>query len=177
MLKQIFIAGSLLIASMSAYAVNEIPKLYNFDFRDANGTVAFSLITPIGKIMPIQVTQEDKDQKSTCSFTLDEELGTTKFEVNQMVNIGITATIYPVSIKDDEVKLMLVYNKKDYLASEKPHDPVKLGEKCDFVNSLTVVETTDLQWIGDVKLGKKEKVKLSDGNALFITATEVKPEA
>jgi hypothetical protein len=177
MLKQIFIAGSLLIASMSAYAVNEIPKLYNFDFRDANGTVAFSLITPIGKIIPIQVTQEDKEKATTCSITLDDVDGKTKFDVKQEVNIGITATIYPVTIKDDEIKLMLVYNKKDYLDSENPHDPYKLSETCDFSNSLSVLETTDLQWIGDVKLGKQVKVKLSDGNALFIVATEVKPEA
>jgi hypothetical protein len=177
MLKQIFIAGSLLIASISAYAVDEIPKLYNFDFKDSKGTISFSLTTPIGKIMPIQVIQEDKDKRSTCLLTLDENGGSATLEANQKVDIGLTATIYPSTIKDDDIKLMLVFNKKEYVASEQPHDTVKLGETCEFSNSLSVVENTDLQWIGDVKVGKKVKVKLSNDNTLFITATEVKPEA
>jgi len=177
MLKQIFIAGSLLIASISAYAVDEIPKLYNFDFKDDKGTISFSLTTPIGKMIPIQIAQEDKDKSSTCFLTLNDEFETSTLEAKQKVNLGITATIYPSTIKDDDIKLMLVLNKQEYIASESPHDPVKLGDTCDFSNSLSVVENTNLQWIGDIKVGKKVKVKLSNDNTLFITATEVKPDA
>lgn len=173
MLKKIFIASSLLVVSLSAFADVIVPPLYSIEVIDTDGVVnhsVFSVTTPIGKVMPVKVTQENKDNSTNCSLSLKDNNELTELNVEQKNSIGITSTVYPMSIDGDNVKLMLTYSKQNDVSSDKA---IALSDTCHFANAVST--TTNLQWLGNVELNEKTKIPLTGKNILFVLIKKVNP--
>lgn len=177
MLKQFFIAGSLLVASFSALAAEQIPTVYHFDFKTSNDSSSFSLTTEIGKAQPMQFGIESAESKEAAketnckSMKLVDEISETNFLVNQTHPDQNTVMVYPVSIDKDTIKLVLIYDSQE---SKSSGTPLVISDKCSIGNILST--TVNMQWAGDVKVGEKTKIPLTNGDSLFVTATEYKKE-
>lgn len=173
MLKKILIASSLAIVSLSATADVVAPQMYNIEIRETDGvvdTAVASFVTFIGKVMPIEVTQENKANSTNCSLVVKEDLGLTELNVEQKNKIGITSTVYPMSIDGDNVNLMLTYSKQDDISSDKA---VALSDTCHFSNAVST--TTNVQWLGNVELNEKTKIPLTGKNNLIVLIKKVNP--
>lgn len=173
MLKKILIVSSLAMISVSAFADVVAPPLYNIEVKDTDGVLVssvFAVTTPIGKVMPVQVTQDNKDNSTNCSLTVKDNLELIELNVEQKNNIGINAIIYPMSIDGDNIKLMLSYSKQDDVTSEKA---VTINDKCHFANAVST--TTTIQWLGDVKLNKKTKIPVTGKSNLIVLIKKVNP--
>lgn len=173
MLKKIFGASSFLVVSLSAFADVIAPPLYSIEVIDTDGVVnhsVFSVTTPIGKVMPVKVTQENKDNSTNCSLSLKDNNELTELNVEQKNSIGITSTVYPMSIDGDNVKLMLTYSKQDDVSSDKA---IELSNTCHFANAVST--TTNVQWLGNVELNEKTKIPLTGKNSLFVLIKKVNP--
>lgn len=174
MLKQIFIAGTLLISSMSAYAD---VSLYKIDIKEKIDESSFSVTTSMGSIIPFQRGGNPlKNEK--CSIVLNNGTEKTEFETNQLKsgnNNTLTASIYPVSIDGDKVKFVLVYSKQDMMTSQEAQDFMQVGENCKFHNSVVHAVSTDVNWAGELTLDKTFTIPVSTNNSIDVTITEVKP--
>lgn len=173
MLKKIFIASSLAIFSLSAVANVVAPPMYNIEIRETDGVVdtsVASFITFIGKAMPIEVTQENKPNSTNCSLVVNDDIGLTELKVEQKNKIGITATVYPMSIDGDNVKLMLTYSKQDDVSSDKGE---VVGDNCYFSNAVST--TTNVQWLGNVELNEKTKIPVTGKTNLIVLIKKVNP--
>lgn len=173
MLKKILIVSSLAIISLSAFADVVAPPLYNIEVKDTDGVIVssvFAVTTPIGKAIPVQVTQDNKDNSTNCSLVFKADNKIIELNVDQKNTIGITATVYPMSIEGDNVKLLLTYSKKADISSDKA---VIVSETCHFSNAVST--TTNLQWLGDVKLNKKTDIPVTGKNNLIVLIKKVNP--
>lgn len=173
MLKKILIVSSLAMLSLSAFADVVAPPLYNIEVKDTDGVLVssvFAVTTPIGKVMPVQVTQENKENSTNCSLSVKDNIELIELNVEQKNNIGINAIIYPMSIDGDNIKLMLSYSKQDDVTSDKA---VIVSETCHFSNAVST--TTNLQWLGDVKLNKKTDIPVTGKNNLIVLIKKVNP--
>lgn len=173
MLKKIFIASLLAVVPLSTFAAVVAPPLYHVEIRETDGVVDKSVVsftTFIGKVMPIEVTQENKENSTNCSISLKDNQEITELNVEQKNSIGITATVYTMSIDGDNVKTMLTYSKQDDVSSDKA---IALSETCHFANAVST--TTNLQWLGNVKLNEKTKIPVTGKNNLFIIIKKVTP--
>lgn len=175
MLKNIFIVSSLAIVSISAFADIVVPPMYNIEVKDTDGVIVssvFAVTTPIGKAMPVQVTQNNKDNSTNCSLVVKDDNEIIELNVEQKNTIDITATVYPISIEGDNVKLLLTYSKQADISSDKS---VVVSDTCHFSNAVST--TTNLQWLGNVKLNEKTKIPVTGKNNLVVFIKEVKADS
>lgn len=173
MLKKIFIASSLAIVSLSATADVVSPPMYNIELRETDGvvdTAVASFITFIGKAMPIEVTQENKDNSTNCSLTVKDDIGLTALNVEQKNKIGITAIVYPMSIDGNNIKLMLTYSKQADISSDKG---TLVSDNCYFSNAVST--TTNVQWLGNVEINEKTKIPVTGNTNLIVLIKKVNP--
>ena len=90
MLKKILIVSSLAMISLSAFADDVVSPLYNIEVKDTDGVLVssvFAVTTPIGKVMPVQVTQENKDNSTNCSLSVKDNSELIELNVEQKNNI------------------------------------------------------------------------------------------
>lgn len=174
MLKQLFIAGSLLVSAMSASAD---VSLYKIDIKEKIDDSSFSITTTMGGIVPFQKGGNPlKNEK--CSIVLNNGTEKTEFETNQIMsenNNTLTASIFPVSIVGDKVKFLMVYGKQDMMTSQEAQDFMQVGENCKFHNSVVHTVSTNVNWAGELTLGKTTTIPVSSNNSIDVTITEVKP--
>jgi hypothetical protein len=173
MFKTIFMASALLISSAAAYAVDQTPKTYDINVKDALGKVSFSVSGPLGQIVPIVISKKEKGEDSKCKIELknDHEISTLE-TVQKVASTDITSTIYPISRSGDDVEVLLVYNYVEPVSFESSDKVTTLGEHCKLSNSVAVTTNTMVQWTGKIKLGTSEKINMSNGNALFVEVKE-----
>jgi hypothetical protein len=172
MLKQIFISGSLLISSMSAYAD---VSLYKIDIKEKIDEGTFSVTTPMGSIIPFQRGGNPlKNEK--CSIVLNNGTEKTEFETNQLKsdNNTLTVSAYPISIEGDKVKFLLAYSKQDMMVSKESENFMKIGDNCNLHNSVVHSVSTDVNWAGELTLGKTFTIPVSSNNSIDVTITEIK---
>lgn len=173
MLKNILISSVLLISSMSAYAD---VAAYKIEIKEKIDDSSFSITTPMGSIVPFQKGGNPlKNEK--CSIVLNDGTTKTEFETSQIKsanNNTLTASVYPVSIEGEKVKFMLVYSKQDMMTSQEAQDFMQIGENCKFHNSVVHAVSTDVQWAGEVTLGKHTTIPVSSNNSIDVLITEVK---
>lgn len=173
MLKNILIASSFAVISLSAFADVVAPPLYNIEVKDTDGVVVssvFAVTTPIGKVMPVQITQENSAKSTNCSISIKDDIELIELNVEQKNNIGITAQVYPMSIDGDNIKLMLTYSKQADISSD---NGVVVSDSCYFSNAVST--NTNVQWLGDVKLNKKTEIPVTGKNNLIVLIKKVNP--
>lgn len=163
-----FIATTtLMLVTSIVYAV-EPTQLYNISLTDTAGTFNVSARSAIGSVSPIKITQLDETKSTNCTMNI-KDAGNINLAVTELNDTGINAAIYPISKTEDTLKLMLVFSKREDFSAEKA---VKVNDTCVFANN--VFTLTNVNWMGDVKLGEKTLIKLSKDNEFIISAEEIK---
>lgn len=162
-------AGLLMLSSLSAYA-DLGPKIYKFEINESSEKNSIEINTTIGKVTVIESSKEK--EKSTCKIKTESPL--IKQELNIINQLGdkISAEIYPISIKNDEVELMLTYSRVEYTSLTKGKEQIKINDDCLFNNKSYVSENTYTQWYGKVKLNEDVKIPLSNNENLLLKIQE-----
>ncbi len=178
MLKKIMVSIAFLL-SFSSHAeniiVNDTPPLYKFSFvrytESENkeilnkSSVNFYAVKEIGKPFPIVATTNEDQKKSTkCELLVSDNQVSAAVNLNFNNSSGFEFIIYPIEATNKSVKLMISLVESNVISSS---DMVVINDSCSFSNS--VINTTNLQWFGDVEIDKPTVIKIQGKESLLVT--------
>lgn len=177
MFKSFIIASLLLIASSPIFADYAAPDLYSIRVENKSDKVDFSVSTTMGRPIPISIDIEENLDPWNCHVMAITQPGDDRTKPNPVIDLSIIkqkkknvqATLYPMSIVDDKVKLMVVYTQ------DIPHfsdTATQVSDKCHFVNATSTVN--NVQWLGEVVLDKRKAIHLNDDESIIVTVEKVK---
>lgn len=171
MLKRCMLAIAVVYSlSANVYAKEDS---YKIDIKEANNESVISANVKIGKILPIQ-RLKGNNEDSTCDIRVENSGFSQELNIGTRKSNGISVVIYALSVSDDKVKTILVYDKVEYESLHRDNKPVEISENCKFYNTNYSLKDSYVQWTGDLKLDKTTKIKLSNNEEIFVKFTKNK---
>lgn len=146
---------------------------YKIEIKETNDESVISANVKIGKILPIQKLKGNNED-SVCDIKIENEGFLQELNIGTRKSDGVSVIVYPISISDNNIKTILVYDKVGYDSLDRSNKPVDISDNCKFYNTNYSLKNSYVQWNGELKLNETAKIKLSNSEDIFVKITKNK---
>lgn len=165
-----FLVTSLLVLSGFTYAADIEQVDYVLFVKDKHNKIFDSTILEVGRVSDSYVGTMKPDNKiSDCDSYINPDFAY-PVKLYDSSNDGTALTLHTISQMNQTFHIVLsVYYNEDF----KTDNSIKLNDKCTIANSVS--SAIEVNWAGDLTVGKIEKIKLPNNNELYLEVTKGYP--